>query len=262
MECVEYLYAKYSEKGYDVLAITDHDTIGLELRDDELLDIKRKKYNLDIIVGMEYEIDINNEKVHLLCYFNNYKDISNPIIEYLEGYKLLIKAFDEKVKKIMWNKGVNIPDIDYSLINDISYMILLDEVVKRTGKNHSEWRKELRKYMKETELNIQIPRLSALEIVKEVHKSNGLIIMAHPLQFKYDTVLKAIRYGIDGLECFYPNYTNKESKDLINLADANNLLVTAGDDYHRDTASNKHGKISSIALEGEYLKKFMSALKN
>ena len=45
-------------------------------------------------------------------------------------------------------------------------------------------------------------------------------------------------YGIRGLECFYSRYSIEESEFLVNCAKANNLLISAGSDYHGTNKSN------------------------
>ena len=250
---LDYLLEIYRDKGYDVVAITDHYAIGHGLRDDSVLQMKKDLYGIDIIIGMEAVGEINNEWVHLLCYFNKNSDLSEKILTYLDGQAEFVYNFNERVKSIMKERGVLIPDINYSLLDPTGYMPILMEVVKRTGKTIKETRKEFFTFMG----GLDVPKhtkLTVSELIEEVHKSKGLIVMAHPLQFKKETMMKAISMGIDGIEAIYPTYSEEERNVLIEIAKDNNILWTAGSDFHYTVIdAKKHGEIGSVQLDGDAL---------
>ena len=55
-----------------------------------------------------------------------------------------------------------------------------------------------------------------------------------------------ITYGIKGIECYYSRYSLKESEFLVNCANANNLLISGGSDYHGQNKNNiKIGQLNS-----------------
>ena len=91
---------------------------------------------------METVAEINEEHVHLLCYFNSNSDLSEKILTYLSGQADFVDNFHNRIKSVMKERGIDIPDIDYSLIDSTSYMPILLEVVKRTGKTIKETRRE------------------------------------------------------------------------------------------------------------------------
>ena len=39
-------------------------------------------------------------------------------------------------------------------------------------------------------------------------------------------------YKIDGLECYYTSFNNKQTQFLLNYCQKNNLLISGGSDYH------------------------------
>ena len=41
-------------------------------------------------------------------------------------------------------------------------------------------------------------------------------------------------YDIDGIECYYTNFTDEENKAVLEFAKKHNLLVSGGSDYHGD----------------------------
>lgn len=257
---LDLILAHYRDKGYSHIAITDHYVISDCIKNDDILDIKKRQYGIDIIVGSEQVAEINGEFVHLLCYFNSNKDVTEPIQELMVGQENFVRAFNERIKRVMKERGVYIPDIDYTQLDARSYMPILMEVVKRTGKTPKETRGEFFGLMGGLDFEGKT-RLDAKELIEEVHKSKGLIVVAHPYQFKRETVEMAIELGVDGLEVYYPTHTEKQVQELKELAKKNNLLVTAGSDFHHPLDTVKHGNIGSVALKGAELKAFLGKLK-
>lgn len=228
---LDYLLESYSKKNFDIVAITDHYAVSHALRDDNVLKMKEEKYNIKIVIGMEAVSEVNNEWIDLLCYFNKNSDFSEKINNYLYGQTIFIKDLNNKIKKIMKEKNIDIPDIDYSLLDPYSYTPILMEIVKRTNLSLKETRREFFTYMK----GLGIPKeyqLTTEELIEEVHKSKGLIFMAHPLQFKNDTILKAIQLGIDGIEAesklshhiFIASELRKEDFFKLPINERNRLL--------------------------------------
>ncbi|MCX4255211.1 MAG: phosphoesterase, partial [Bacilli bacterium] len=39
-------------------------------------------------------------------------------------------------------------------------------------------------------------------------------------------------FNIDGIECYYSNFTEEQTNELINYCNQNNLLISGGSDYH------------------------------
>lgn len=258
---VDFLCSVYKAENYDFIAITDHYVIPSSLRDDKVLEMKKELYGIDIILGTEQVALVNGEWVHLLCYFNNNKDLTEPILKLLKGQENFTRAFNERVKETMRARGIDIPDIDYNLIDPTSYMPILMEVCKRTGKTIKDTRREFFTLM--GGLDFEGPtHLEFKTLVDEVHKSGGLVSLAHPYQFKPETVLECLEY-VDGLECIYGTYSEEQRNKLKKLAEEYNVLITAGSDFHSDVRIDgvKHGGIGSVALEGEDLYKFIKKLK-
>lgn len=257
---VDYLLETYSACGYDIVSITDH--YAITMNDDDIIKIKESVYNLKIIVGMEYVARVNNEPVHLLCYFNSNADLSDEIKNYMNMQREFVRQVNKNFKEHMEKKGVYIPDIDYSLLDSTSYEPILNQVVKRYNKSIKETRTEIFSVIKEMKFKSSF-QLKIKEIIEAVHKSNGLIIVAHPFEYKRSTVLKAIDLGVDGLEAIYGSYSKKERESLIRLCKKHNLIWTAGSDFHFDHRIDdpRHGDIGSVSLEGEELNEFMRRLE-
>ena len=258
---LDYLLEKYSQAGYDVVAITDHFAIADSISNDKVVKLKEEKYGLKIIIGMEASGEINGEKLHLLCYFNSNSDLSENLKLYLDGRRDIIKILNNKVKGIMKEKGIDIPDIDYSLLDSTGFTPILTEIVKRTGNTIQETMEMLIGYAKDITIS-KDKILSAKELIDEVHKSKGLIFVAHPLLYKKESVKKAIELGVDGIEAIYPSFSKEEREYLISFAEDNNILYSAGNDFHSSILGDKyHGMIGDVSLVGEPLRRFLSKLQ-
>lgn len=79
--------------------------------------------------------------------------------------------------------------------------------------------------------------LSLKKACKIIHLCGGVAIIAHPFKYEYDnkTMLNEIieTEKIDGLECIHAYHTQEEIDYLLELCNKNNLIVTAGSDFHK-----------------------------
>lgn len=256
---VDYLLETYSKCGFDVVAITDHYSITMV--NDDVIRLKEETYNMKIIVGMEYVARINHEPIHLLCYFNSNADLCQELIDYMSMQREFVAQANKHFKEYMATQGIILPDINYSLIDETSYEPILNQAVKRCGKTIRQVRDDMFNVIKEMKFRSPY-QLDARGIIDAVHKSNGLIVVAHPFEYKLNSVLKAIELGVDGIEAIYSSYSKKERDSIIRLCKQHNLIWTAGSDFHFDSRIDnpRHGDIGSVALEGKALRRFMDKL--
>ena len=82
--------------------------------------------------------------------------------------------------------------------------------------------------------------LEMSELYELVHKYNGIVVQAHPLR-KNINVLLDTKY-LDGIEL--NSHTINEgphTEEILEIAKANDLLVTSGGDFHNDAPRAKCG---------------------
>ncbi len=80
------------------------------------------------------------------------------------------------------------------------------------------------------------------DIIAVIHAAGGLAIMAHPFgnprrqpPSKIRKTLKAlVDFGLDGLEAYYSDHSEEQTRDSLALAAEFNLLITGGSDFHGD----------------------------
>lgn len=78
------------------------------------------------------------------------------------------------------------------------------------------------------------------ELIEVSHQHNGIVFIAHIDEYqvipdKIEFLNKIIKeYKIDGIECFHPAINEENRKKYIRFARENNLLISAGSDFHGD----------------------------
>ena len=115
---IQELVDKYSEKEYNVISITDHDTVeGCQ----EAINYGKTK-NILVIPGIEISTKHNGEEVHILGYFNNEDYKKKEILDYSKEKKhsrYMVKNILSKDKK---------ENIFYSS-NDGEKLIILEKLL-------------------------------------------------------------------------------------------------------------------------------------
>lgn len=110
--------------------------------------------------------------------------------------------------------------------------------------------------------------LPAEEAISLIHQAGGLAILAHPLTYHLgsDVLAMAVRdlkrMGLDGMECYYSTFTNRDEADMKELASKNHLLYSGGSDYHGNNKPSISLGIGRGRLEVPYevLKNLKSSL--
>lgn len=219
-----------TKKGMDGIAITDHDTVnGIE----SALNISKKHKKLYVIPGIEFGTIFENEEVHVLGYFIDYKS------------KILIDAIDMlRVNRI--KRGIKIIEN----INSLGMQLLYDEVKEFTkedyiGRPHIAKALVKKGYVESMDeafkefLNrgkpayVQRETLTLEETISLIHKVGGIAILAHPGLLKNkDIIDKCIYFGIDGLEAIHSKHNERDVRMSIQIAKRNNLIITGGSDCH------------------------------
>lgn len=222
------------EKGIDVIAITDHDTVdGVE----EAINYSKDK-NIIVIPGIEFDAEAPKGQIHILGLFIDYKDIN--IQEKLQKVKDERNARNDKfiaefnkmgfeitldeLKKVSNEEVIAKPHFAKVFLNK-GYIKNVEEIYNQYF-NKSPFKEMIRMSYKPQEV---------IEIIK---KAKGLAILAHPHSLKLDDELleekikEFVSYGLDGIECYHSNHTKEQMSKYLEIANKYNLLITKGSDYH------------------------------
>lgn len=215
--------------GISCLAITDHDCVdGIEHAIEEA-----KKYDVEIIPGVELTGEIKDEEIHILGYFIDYK--VDWFIEELNKFcKLRIDRINEMVKKLKDN-GVNID---------------AEEVFELSGKG-SVGRLHLAKIMHEKGVVSSIYdafkqyigygkscyvkkfNLTPQQAIETIKKIGGVAVLAHPkVMGKDEFIPEYVKWGLKGIEVYHSDHSQADVQHYKEVALKYGLLITGGSDCH------------------------------
>ena len=77
---------------------------------------------------------------------------------------------------------------------------------------------------------------SAKKVIDVIHKAGGKVFIPHVYQYEKNAlkVLDGLadHYKIDGIECYYPSFSEAQTEFLLDFCQKHNLLISGGSDYH------------------------------
>lgn len=234
----------------DIIALTDHDnTGGLDeaLKEGEKLGIK-------VIPGVELSTTHNNESIHILGLFkdnsyknDNFQNYLNDIVTNRIGRAKKIVANLEKFFdiKIDYNRVLQLadgavarPHIARAIIEagyDITYDRIFDTILAKSSPAYVENKK-----------------ISVDEGISILKKYNAITILAHPVLIKKSPVEELLKFNFDGIEAKYFLNSPEDTARFISLAKENNMIYTAGSDFHTDeNYDGRHGSIGDVHLTSD-----------
>ncbi len=222
------------KKKLKAIAITDHDSVnGIG----EAL-IAAQKTKLEVIPGIEFSTELNEESIHVLGLFINYKNkellsLSNEITNARE---IRAGKMIEKINAL--NKG---PELTLEEVKNAAKGLIgrphIAEVMIKKGYG-TEINEIFDKFISRG-APCYVPRfkLTPQEAIEYLIKFNAIPIIAHPgyITAKFDleiffSELKEV--GLGGIEVYYPSHSKKQIKYFKHLAKKLDLLISGGSDCH------------------------------
>lgn len=243
-------YAK--QKNIDILAITDHDSVGAHI---ELLNSDVKGiFDGKILVGSEINAVFAGAKIDLLAYnfdlielkkwldskYSKEKQNENLKDEFIH----LVKLCHANKMKIDSEMVYN-PQVEYPIARIYREIKKYEE--NRIMFTEQEWNNSESFYRSCTcnskfilYIDFSHNTPNAKECTGVVRNAGGRIFLAH--LFKYnipDYVVfldKLMSQNIlDGIEVYYPTFTREQTQFLEEYCIKNNLLMSCGSDYHGES---------------------------
>lgn len=255
------LVEEAKKSGLKVMALTDHDTL------DGIDEARKRASELEIefINGIEFSTEYNEGEVHILGYFLDEKNIkllelldklkkerverTEKILKKLEKYKCYI-SMEDLQKEVKGNLISRAHIANAMMAKGFVYSKAeAFKIYLRTGGLASEPKKEL----------------NALEAVSFIKSIGGLASLAHPklTGLSGGTLEKLVillkEQGLDAIEVYYPEQTQKETEIYKILCDKFGLLYTGGSDFHG--MNRPDTLLGSKGISEEELKKLKNRLK-
>lgn len=231
---VEELIKLAKEKELEILAITDHDTI------DGLFEVEKfsKKYDIEILKGIEMSCNLNGKDVHILGYGLNLED---------ENFKKELV----RIEKIREERNLKI----IKKLNDLKLNVSIEELKKiATGKIISKAHfaelmlskgyvytkgEAFKNYLGKTGVAfVEKKNYEPIDAVKMLEANGAFISLAHPKLITEDDkeieklIVELKKYGLQGLEVNYYSFSDKDREKYKKIAKKYNLIITGGSDFH------------------------------
>ena len=242
------------ERGLSIISITDHDNCRahIELMDENV----RNNFSGDIKIGMEITTSFYGQKIELLAYdFNNIETVNEFFInkkESVDWKKVAIKSarnvleiFDELNIKYpdKYKENLEIPKFESKLYDAILLLNDKEELKKKLGTSYSLNGKEFFRKCVCAPYSIfsinfskYIPSLD--EVITFIHENGGILFLAHPYAYKMKNTEEFLdnlydEYkDIDGIECYYYDFTKKQINYIKDFSEKRNLMISGGSDFH------------------------------
>lgn len=214
-------------KGLTAIAITDHDTLeGLPRA--QRAGAAR---GLEVIGGVELSCELEGCEVHLVGLFLT---PSREMEETLQAFReQRIARMKEMVARFV-ALGIPIRMEDLPQDGDRAYgRPHLARLLVKQGITSSVNEAFARYLGDNGPVYVPKPRLAVDRGIALIHASRGLAILAHPgVGNLVDRIDALVERGIDGIEVYYPHYTEADARRIREAATRHFLVLSGGADYH------------------------------
>lgn len=237
---------RVKSSGIKVFSLTDHDTTaGVHEVEDDIPE------GMEFFKGIEFSCKAGDIKCHILGY--SYDDNHPDFMKALAAAEA--KREDKLTTRIEHLREVDGIELTADEIAEL-------EAIPSAGKPHIAnilmrrgipgTRTEVINRYLEFGVESRIPAELAIRAIKA---SGGVAIWAHPLggeneehmdREEFEAKLKVLQViGIEGLECFYSRYDDREITMLLDIAESRGLLMSGGSDFH---GKNKNVEIGELGV--------------
>lgn len=225
----EELAGEAKRYGLKAIALTDHDT----MEGCERVAIACQGHEIEFIPACEFTAELDEIELHLIGYFldSTNEQLKRELVRFQNVRQGRIREMvarlnqlgiplqADAVFRLASCRAPGRPHVARALVAE-RLCGSLDEAFERfLKKGKPAW----------------VPKfkMSALQAIDLIHQSGGLAVLAHPGLNRTDEIIpQIIEAGLDGLECFHTKHSTWMTEHYLQIAEANNLLVTGGSDCH------------------------------
>lgn len=231
------------DAGIDAIALTDHDTIAGVSE----AQAKAKKLGVEFLPGMEMSVQYKSRRLHIVALgFDRhhpafqmlYKKIRRIKESGVAGAVEKIRAKDIDVSMAMLEKNFTTTDnVDrYAIMRYFVSLNMFDNVQRI-------WDNYINPAFTGFDANI-----TAEEGFAAIRAAGGVTSLAHyqkrlglggmTRSEQEATIQELMALGLDGMEGYYPNYSEEDQDFATYLIDKYKMLPTGGTDFHGKNRSN------------------------
>ncbi len=233
------LVRRAASKGFEVIAITDHDTMSGVAEAQEV----GRKLGVRVISGVEISAGGDTE-VHVLGYAIQQPDGLMQVLE-----RMRLERSQRMQKMVMRLNEIGVP-VHLKRVTGLAQesvgrshlaRVLVEDGVVR------DVREAFQRYLAPGKpAYVEREKLSVSQAVSLIASAGGIPVIAHPGQNHGDTFWMKERFaalredGLRGIEAYHMAHSQQQAMAFARAAKDLNLLVTGGSDYH--------GTIKNVAI--------------
>ncbi len=208
--------------------------------------------SVEVIKGIEISAVYKDTEVHLLGYLNN-GGIDKAFLDILKEFQNERRERIFKMVKLLSKAGfkIDVCDLDKFTGSFSLSRLHLAKFLESSGQL-KDIKEAFSKYIGENN-PCYVRRIchnlrDAISMLKKYH---FLVFLAHPLHLKNQEWIKNFSdLGLDGIEVFYPQHSERITGYYLGLAKKLGLLVSGGSDSHGSHKKNTY--IGRIKLPYKY----------
>ena len=240
------LVARAVEKGVDVLAITDHDTVrGLA---DAHKTISEQNLALKLINGVEISTSWQQLEIHIVG-LNINPDCPQFLARLDTQRQARVARAEEMARRLAKNQIPDVLPAVLKLANGAAltrthfarHLISIGKASTMDG--------VFKKYLGRGKIGY-VPNnwVEMHEAISWIHDAGGVAVLAHPLKYKLTTkwvkrlAEQFAAAGGDAIEIISPQQTPVQKRELWALCQLHGLTASVGSDFHQPTTWNDIGK--------------------
>jgi predicted metal-dependent phosphoesterase TrpH len=241
------IFTMAKKVGLSAIAFADHNSIGSIGEGISLAE----QFGIELIPCIEFNTLYQDHDLHILAYFIDHQSV--------ELRRWLREIHQEKL-----NQAVK----RIEQLNQLGFVFSVDDVKKFSGdriptgmsflkaiesRQENSGDERIRRFLDGDRSNspyvnfyldylrggkpafVPLAAVETFTVIQRIKKLGALPVLAHPSDTGDEIILKLIEAGLPGLEVFSSYHNEQEEDHFLALAEANNLLVTAGSDFHGST---------------------------
>lgn len=222
-----------SERGIQVLAVTDHDAL------DSLDAAVRAGAARGVRVLRGVELGASEDRnLHLLGY--GFAPGPSPLAELCRQLQAGRDARKYRILDFLAEKGLplTLEEVEALAGGRVIARPHFAQAMVRRGYVKDN-REAFDRYLDTDEYRrIERPKESARRCIEVIRASGGHAALAHPYQLRYDdarleALVRRLRdWGLEGLECCYPRHSAAQTALYLGWAERYGLHPTGGSDFH------------------------------
>lgn len=228
----------------EIFALTDHDTVE---------GVRELSKHCNFIHGVELTCICDTIKCHILGYGI---DIDNPKLTALieKGKQLRKNKLETRINYLKDVHKIKLTQAELDWLYSRKSVVkthLANILVKRGLADNNV--AAMKKYLDSCKSGDT--RFEGKEAIDTIISAGGIPVWAHPLGGEGEKHLSAkeflpkletmLKFGIQGLECYYSRYNMEEINFLVECANKNELLISGGSDYHGTNKDIPAGRLNT-----------------